>query len=783
MSWTSEFEPSSPRSDLDSNGLDSDGQDSPQLDSDGLDSDGLDSDQLDGDVLDELVENGFSLIDRAADDGPSNNGHGEKPDIAATTNGTGDGDCNESHGIWTDVSEPIDIPDEGPLDPSIFDGLFADLTSDADAEPETSSHDVRHGDHDLDVAADHPDGDPNPPDPGDSDSGDLDLHADSNRDDTDSGGLDLEQDLDSGESEQDLVLDLDEDQDPVGGPDHGGEAEDEDPRGIHFGSQLAGSDEELPVGPDGSDLDHGSPVDRHGDRSTEAVPDSDDLEMAKSLFDTGDVTAQADRAHSTGNAELLDNDQSAGDDQGHRNDQSHDDDQGHRNDQSHNDPGHDHDQGHRQPIADNDIAPPVFDEQSARLHRAEVPKRRWPAFAVATAIGAALGIGGAVALSQFISRVETANGTETVQQPAGASLETTAVDAGEPAADRTTPPSIADIMATGELELNTIRFVPGTLDLTDASLMTLSEVAAEASELGPAPLSVVVRSYSELTAAENLALSVAQAAVIVDYLTGLGLPAELVTATGLGAPLLTPSQPVTNFVAINAGLRPSALRITAQGLNPFAIGLDPRTGDLRPESIEPLNVLGRAMAADQDASVSLAAYSHTKADPAGNQALATEAAEAVAAHLIDGFGIDPGRLPSLTPGQAPYVVATATGNHITLRWGAAADEQAAVAAIEPGAITFAPGSARIADDAEPALGRLIEVFAPSERTLVIEVHTATETTAAANLELSGRQAEAIEDHLTAGGIPASRIRVFGGGDLRQFQDGDQDSLVVVTVVS
>ncbi|MGB5757728.1 MAG: OmpA family protein, partial [Acidimicrobiales bacterium] len=89
----------------------------------------------------------------------------------------------------------------------------------------------------------------------------------------------------------------------------------------------------------------------------------------------------------------------------------------------------------------------------------------------------------------------------------------------------------------------------------------------------------------------------------------------------------------------------------------------------------------------------------------------------------------------------------------------------------------------IGDDAERALGRLIEVFAPSERTLVVEVHTATESTAAANLELSGRQAEAIEDHLTAGGMPASRIKVFGGGDLRQFRGGDHDSLVVVTVVA
>ncbi|MGB5759843.1 MAG: hypothetical protein WBM50_23210, partial [Acidimicrobiales bacterium] len=150
MSWTSEFEPSLPRSDLDS--------------------DEPDGDRLDGDVLDELVENGFSLIDRTAGAGQATNGRGEDHHTTATTNGTGDGAGGEPHGIWTDVSAPIDIPDEGPLDPSIFDGLFADLTSDADADPGTSGHHRHQGDHDHDsgdhVAGDH-----------DLDSGDHDLDA------------------------------------------------------------------------------------------------------------------------------------------------------------------------------------------------------------------------------------------------------------------------------------------------------------------------------------------------------------------------------------------------------------------------------------------------------------------------------------------------------------------------------------------------------------------------------------------------------------------------------
>ncbi len=766
MSWTSEFEPSASHSDID---------DDPHGDAD------------------DLVMEGFSLVNR--------------PDTA-------DADGEPPEDIRTDVSAPMDVPDEGPLDPSIFDGLFADLATEGDAAKEDpGDHTVDDPDHEPPPDDDEGHGDPDPAD-----------QAEQTEETDPADQADDVENVENVENEGEAAADADADRDAdhPDEPDHADPADrlpGFEPGGPSNGAtSLPGEDggaepEHLPAndrrpaqtvpgdpGQERTEVDLRSPPgDPAGDPTADSMPEGFDLEMARSLFDTGDVTGRTGPGRSTTDATDDAEYQTAGhvDNRG-----DHPQALGLTPTTDRNGNGNAHRAGDGppgrvetkaivgldpssipEPVPDGGgSTDPALDERPAGVGRSSTA-RRWPAFAVATLIGAGLGIGGALVLSQVINEPDIPGSTEAVQQATvSKALETTPVNASAPAADSAAPAPIAEVMAGGGLELNTIRFVPGTLTLTDGSLATLSEVAAEAAELPPAPLAVAVRSYSEQTAAENLTLSIAQAEVIVDYLTGLGTSAELVTGTGLGAPLLTTAQPVPNFVAVNAGLQPSALRTTVEGLAPFAIGLDPATGGLRPESIEPLNILGRAMASDPDGSVSLAAYAHSGTDQAANRALATAAVDAVADHLVDGLGIDPARLSILTPGQAPYVVATAAGNHISLRWGTTATEQAEVAAIEPTAISFTPGSARIDDDAAQALDRLIEIVSPGERTVVIEVHTATEASAAANLELGRSQAEAIQDHLTDGGLPASRIRAFGSGNLRQFRAGDQDSLVVVTVV-
>ncbi|MGI9596189.1 MAG: OmpA family protein, partial [Acidimicrobiales bacterium] len=421
----------------------------------------------------------------------------------------------------------------------------------------------------------------------------------------------------------------------------------------------------------------------------------------------------------------------------------------------------------------------------AEARRQAKPRRRWPAFAIATVIGAAFGIGGALMLARLIDRAGDTTTTAPADAAAQSQQSNTTVSTPAPAVadegDEARPTPIEAMVATGRLELNTIRFVPGTTDLTEASLATLGELAAT-DGVANAPISIVVRTYSEPTAAENRALSLLQAAAITDHLVGLGLSAESVVASGIGAPPLTPAQPVQNFVVANAGLRPSALKTTLQPFSPFSIWLDPIPNQLRSESIDSLDVLGQAMVSEREASVSLAAYSFGEPDATRNQELAAVAAEAVATYLVANYEIDRDRISVLTPGQAPDIVSGSTGNHIFLQWGEAALAPLRLNGLDQQAVSFPPGSAQLGPGAQQQLTAVAEATIPTELTVVIEVHTATEATDDANARLADLQAEAIRDFLLEASLPEARLRVSGGGDLRQFQGDDITGRVVITAV-
>ncbi len=429
-----------------------------------------------------------------------------------------------------------------------------------------------------------------------------------------------------------------------------------------------------------------------------------------------------------------------------------------------------------------------WSDRPASDRRAPQRRRRWPAFAIATGIGATIGIGGAVVLSQLLQfpRTETA----AVSDPA-APLEVTAptspeasdTDAratqvgtvDEPSAD------LAAAAADGRLDLNTIRFVPGTVELTDDAEETIQRLATVIETRPDTPISITVRTYSERDAAGNLALSIEQAEALAARLVELGAEPGRIGVSGLGSPLLSPSQPVQNFVIASAGLPQTPLKSVVDDLSPFAVGVDPATLELRAESIASLDQLGAALSSTgQD--VGLAAYSFGQADETRNRELAGQAVEAVAAYLVDRHGVDRERISALVPGQAPYVVGAELGNHVELHWGDDAAPAVALQQLPQERIGFVPGTATLTTEGDELLDEVAAAITGSEHALVVDVQTFSEPSKQANAVLSGGQAEAVAEHLLAAGVPAERLRVFASGDVSQFADPGRDGRVILTLL-
>ncbi|MEM7274122.1 MAG: OmpA family protein, partial [Actinomycetota bacterium] len=403
--------------------------------------------------------------------------------------------------------------------------------------------------------------------------------------------------------------------------------------------------------------------------------------------------------------------------------------------------------------------------------------RRWPAFAVAILIGGLFGVGAAVVLTQAVDR-----GSE---QAAPATQVAAPTDDGQPApaaptiADTAPPPSLVD---NGQLSLHGIAFVPGTAELTAASRDRLAEVVDAVAQYPPEATTIAVRTFSEPTAQANRDLSARQAQAVADQLTALGMEFGGLSLDGRGAAPLVDALPVQNFVVVGTGLRASALAPMIDDLSPFAIGIDPGTGTLRPESREVLDRVGQLMAAAPGGTITLAGYAYDQFGGPANQRLAVASTDAAQAYLVDAHGIEPGRVAVVAPGSLPFVVGTDIGTHVELRWGRTAAVAVAVADLDRAALRFTAGSAVLTDAASAQFERLAALLSETGADAVIHIRTATEASVAANAELSSRQAAAVADYLSGTGLDGGQVRVFGGGDVARLRSDGPASEVTVTIL-
>jgi outer membrane protein OmpA-like peptidoglycan-associated protein len=415
--------------------------------------------------------------------------------------------------------------------------------------------------------------------------------------------------------------------------------------------------------------------------------------------------------------------------------------------------------------------------------------------ALAAVAACLVGIAGAFGLARVLDTDSTATDTPASQtpdagaDPTGDTSDETTAGAGtsdDPAADAATVDGA--IVGPGTVTTS-VRFVPGTTDLEPGSVETLAVVADLVAASSEPTVRATVRTYSESTSAANLDLSRRQADALDQALVAAGLDPATVTASGRGRALVTTAQPIPNFVVVDPGLGVSALHETADDLSPFAIGVDPGSGQLRAEALPTLARVAAAMTADPDGrSITLAAYAHTAPDAATNEAVAARAADAAAAHLIDRYGIAPDRVQTLVLGEAAYVVPSRAAGQVTLSWGPdAATEHTARAAVasaeDPSALLrFEPGSISLTPEGLAYLDALAAAAADRGATVVVSVHSFDAADGPANQERSRRRAEAIGQRLLTGGLGPDAVRVHAEGDLPQFR-ADGPSIAVVTVLA
>ena len=338
----------------------------------------------------------------------------------------------------------------------------------------------------------------------------------------------------------------------------------------------------------------------------------------------------------------------------------------------------------------------------------------------------------------------------------------------------------------GRLDLTSLGFEPGTAVLTERSQQLLQELGSALAERPEIPVTIAVRAYSEYSAAANMVLSVEQANSLIVALETAGVARGQIRAQGLGSSSLSTSQPVPNFVVLTPGFGDRRLDDALKDQPTFSLGSrsnvtrDP-AWPLRLESLLTIPVVGDAAASYGDTAIGLAAYSFFDPTAEGSRALASASANLVVELLSTAYGIDRGRLSVITPGAAEFVPTAEHGNHVWLQAGPASRAAFDVAGIDAGAISFVSNDAELTANGVTTVEALAEILVASKATVVIEVRSYGQGGADANLALSQARAASIDSGLQELGVAPEQIRIQAVG-ASSYLPAEGGPIVTLTVV-
>ncbi|MDH3295924.1 MAG: hypothetical protein OER95_16525, partial [Acidimicrobiia bacterium] len=333
--------------------------------------------------------------------------------------------------------------------------------------------------------------------------------------------------------------------------------------------------------------------------------------------------------------------------------------------------------------------------------------------------------------------------------------------------DRLVATDMARAVKESRLDLTTMSFELGTLQLTGQAQEMVDQLGALLTEDPAIPVSALVRTYSERTAAENLALSQAQAEALVQALEVAGAAPGQVRAVGLGAIPLSPAHPVPDFVAVTPPFGDASLSAIIDNEPRFVVGNGVETvathsaWSLRLEGLAPMTRVGQAVRSDGEATVGLAGYSFFAPTDERNDAVAKASAETVAQFLNSTYGIERQRISVITPGSAPYVPPAEVGNLIWLAAGPQSQTAHDLAAIDATAITFSGST--LSTEGQAAVEDLAAALTGSGAEIVIAVRSYDGDGTAANLALSQARGQALADSLASAGVAARQVRIEASG--------------------
>ena len=389
---------------------------------------------------------------------------------------------------------------------------------------------------------------------------------------------------------------------------------------------------------------------------------------------------------------------------------------------------------------------------------------------------------------------EVADGQTSTADPAGSSVAAAsptnlpeAIEAGRRPTSEFLVDHVGTVLPTavnGRLDASSLRFEPGTTELDGSSATLVDELASVLIDQPSMPVTLSVRTYSELTPADNLELSIAQAEALTAVFVAAGADPDQIRAVGLGATPLSPAQPVPNFVLLTPDFGDLRLAELLAEQSPFSLGMPAITSDdvwpLRPDGLFSIGAMADALIALPDTTIGAAGYSFFPPSEADAKREAEAAADGLVRFLDAAYGLDPNRITVITPGSAVFVPTPDQGNHIWVQIGPATQGAFDVAAIDPADITFQPGSAELDTTGSAAVSALAEILTTGGATIVVDVRAYEAADEAANLTLSQQRRDSLAEALVTAGVAPEQLRIYASGASSHFAD-DRGPTITLTV--
>lgn len=332
-------------------------------------------------------------------------------------------------------------------------------------------------------------------------------------------------------------------------------------------------------------------------------------------------------------------------------------------------------------------------------------------------------------------------------------------------------------VALSAIDLSRLSFVPGTARFTLEGQQSAVELASALLLDPDAPVSVVVRTFSETTPGENHGLGVQQADALVEKLTTEGVNRERLAAVALGnSGIERPNAAGALF------FRSDTEEVQAQLVELGPLVFNGEVQDVGEAEVESrLATVAALLEQTPGAELQLVGYAWSEESRKDNHDVSHEILDSAVESLTD-LGVSRSRIGEVGLGWTA-VPLTGQQTVIEVETGRAAAVAVGMQSISSEGIDFIRGSRTLTHTSEEVLLAVANVLAldPSVR-VEIAAHTYSETSSQRNHDLSEFQGQAVVDALVSAGIDRGRLELVWHGDPPHFETTDGKTVITFTVL-